>query len=66
MNARTRAELDKLFDGSESIVVYPAAPEGKLTIQARNRAIVREFCEVLENGYIDAKGVLRKPLLVMC
>jgi type I restriction enzyme R subunit len=24
---------------------------------------VREFRQVLDNGYLDAKGVLRKPLL---
>ena len=29
----------------------------------RRRAIVRENAQVLEQGYVDAKGLLRKPLL---
>ena len=35
----------------------------RFTIPERNRAIVREYRQVLDQGYIDAKGVLRKPLL---
>lgn len=63
MDAQTRAELEKLFDGAKSITVDPSALERKFTIPERNRAIVREFRDVLDNGFIDAKGTPRKPLL---
>lgn len=59
----TRAEFEELFGGEKSIVVDPAALERKFTIPERNRAIVREFRDVLENGYTDTKGVRRTPLV---
>ncbi len=76
MDAETKAELEKLFDAEaearkksgkdkdkpDSITIDPAALERKITIPERNRAMVREFRQVMDNGYIDAKGVLRKPL----
>ena len=63
MEVDTRIEMEKLFEGQQSIVVDPSALERRFTIPERNRAIVREFRQVLEHGYIDRKGVLRKPLL---
>ncbi|HJV26731.1 MAG TPA: DEAD/DEAH box helicase family protein [Aromatoleum sp.] len=63
MSGDTREEFDKLFEGRESIVVDPAALERRFTIPERNRAIVREFRRVMEEGFTDHKGVLRKPLL---
>lgn len=63
MDAITRIELEKLFGTEPSIIIDPAALERKFTIPERNRAIVREFRDVLEKGYTDAKGILRKPLL---
>jgi type I restriction enzyme R subunit len=63
MDAATRAEFDQLFDGRDSLIVDPGALERRFTIPERNRAIVREFREVLEKGYTDSKGILRKPLL---
>lgn len=63
MDPATRAEFEKIFGTESSIVIDPAALERKFTIPERNRAIVREFREVLEQGYTDAKGMLRKPLL---
>jgi type I restriction enzyme R subunit len=63
MDQATRAEFELLFGENKSIVVDPAALERKFTIPERNRAIVREFRDVLEKGYTDAKGILRKPLL---
>jgi type I restriction enzyme R subunit len=63
MNAETRAEFEKLFGDEESIMVDPAALERRFTIPERNRAMVREFRQVLDNGYTDHKGVLRKPQL---
>jgi type I restriction enzyme R subunit len=63
MEAETRAEFDKLFDGKDSITIDPSALERRFTIPERNRAIVREFRQVLDHGYMDGKGVLRKPLI---
>lgn len=63
MDAETRAELEKLFGDKDTITVDPSALERRFTIPERNRAIVREYRQVLDQGYIDAKGVLRKPLL---
>jgi type I restriction enzyme, R subunit len=63
MDQATRTELEKLFGSEQSIVVDPAALERRFTIPERNRAIVREFRDVLDNGYTDAKGIVRKPLL---
>lgn len=44
-------------------MIDPAALERKFTIPERNRAMVREFREVLANGFTDAKGIVRKPLI---
>lgn len=63
MDAETRTEFDKLFEGKDSITVDPSALERRFTIPERNRAMVREFRNVLDHGYMDGKGVLRKPLL---
>lgn len=63
MDAETRVELEKLFGDKDAITVDPSALERRFTIPERNRAIVREYRQVLDQGYIDAKGVLRKPLL---
>ena len=62
-DAETRLELEKLFGDRDSITVDPSALERRFTIPERNRAIVREYRQVLDQGYLDAKGVLRKPLL---
>jgi type I restriction enzyme R subunit len=62
MDEPTRDELEKLFAGQESLTVDPSSLERRFTIPERNRAIVREFREVLDKGYTDHKGVLRKPL----
>ncbi|HUX64754.1 DEAD/DEAH box helicase family protein [Sulfuricella sp.] len=62
MDTDTRIELEKLFQGIDSLVVDPSALERRFTIPERNRAIVREFRQVLDNGFIDSKGVQRKPL----
>lgn len=63
MDGATRAEFERLFGNEKSIVVDPAALERKFTIPERNRAIVREFREVLTKGYTDARGMLRQPLI---
>lgn len=63
MDPETRAEIEEVFGDKDTITVDPSALERRFTIPERNRAIVREFKQVLEKGYIDAKGVLRKPLI---
>ena len=63
MDQAARTELEEVFGSEPSIVVDPAALERRFTIPERNRAIVREYRDVVEKGYTDAKGVLRKPLL---
>jgi type I restriction enzyme R subunit len=63
MDAATRAEFEQLFDDNKSITIDPAALERKFTIPERNRAIVREYRDVLTHGYMDAKFVMRTPLI---
>lgn len=63
MDDATRSELEKLFGNQNGIKVDPSALERRFTIPERNRAIVREFREILDNGYRDGKGILRKPLI---
>ncbi len=63
MDEPTKAELEQLFAAGDSIVIDPSALERKFTIPERNRAMVREFRQVLEQGFTDSKGVLRRPLL---
>lgn len=70
LDDKTRKELDDAFAAAANlqppqphILVDPAALERKFTIPARNQAIVGEFRKVMETGYTDSKGVLRKPLL---
>jgi type I restriction enzyme R subunit len=61
MDAATRAELETLFAESDPLIVDPTLLERKFTIPERNRAMVREFREVLENGYIGPSGIRRAP-----
>jgi type I restriction enzyme R subunit len=63
MTPQVRAEFEQLFQGRDTIKVDPHALERKFTIPERNRALVREYKQVMERGYTDAKGVLRKPLI---
>jgi type I restriction enzyme, R subunit len=63
LDADSRNEFEKLFDAGDPITVDPAALERRFTIPERNRAMVREFQSVLKNGYVDPKGIQRKPLL---
>jgi len=67
MDAETRAEFELLFASvakpADPIVIDPSALERRFTIPERNRAIVREFREVLQNGFTDRRGILRMPLI---
>ena len=59
--ADNREEWEAVFAGGESVVVDPNALERRFTIPERNRAIVREFREVLDKGYAGADGIRRFP-----
>lgn len=61
LDPQTRDELETLFAGQDPIRVDPTALERKFTIPQRNRAMVREFRNVLENGYVGPNGVRRAP-----
>jgi type I restriction enzyme R subunit len=61
LDAATHAELEALFAERAPIIVDPSALERRFTIPERNRAMVREFREVLENGYTGPNGVRRAP-----
>jgi len=61
MSPETQAEFETLFGEDNSIVVDPASLERRFTIPERNRAIVREFRQVLESGYTGSDGVKRAP-----
>jgi len=63
MDPDTSEEFEKLFANGDPVVIDPSALERKFTIPERNRAIVREYRQVLEKGFTDSKGVLRKPLI---
>jgi len=63
MDAKTRQEFETLFKETDSVVIDPNALERRFTIPERNRALVREFRQVMDSGYIDHKGIQRKPLL---
>nr|WP_209883122.1 DEAD/DEAH box helicase family protein [Azospirillum soli] len=62
MDDDTRAEFETLFNGEDTITVDPSALERKFTIPERNRAIVREFRQVLEKGFAGKDGVRRAPM----
>ena len=59
MDPATREEFETLFGESDTITVDPNALERRFTIPERNRAIVREFRDVLANGYTAPDGVRR-------
>ena len=63
MTSAVRHEFEDLFKDADTIRVDPNALERKFTIPERNRAIVREYRQVMDQGYLDHKGVLRKPLI---
>lgn len=63
MDDKTKQEFEMLFRDSDTVVIDPNALERRFTIPERNRALVREFRQVMDNGYINHKGVHYKPLL---
>jgi type I restriction enzyme R subunit len=70
LDAKTRLALEDAFTAAANlnppqphILIDPNVLERKFTIPTRNQAIVREFRKVMEQGYTDSQGALRKPLI---
>lgn len=63
LDAESRAQFEELFGEDDKIMVDPSALERTFTIPERNRAIVREFREVMDNGYVAKDGRRRAPLI---
>ena len=61
MDKQTREEFEELFSKSDTITVDPRALERKFTIPERNRAMVREFRDAHEKGFMGRDGVRRWP-----
>ena len=61
MDPAARAKLEKLFEQSDPITVDPRALERTFTIPERNRAIVREFRDAHEKGFMGKDGIRRWP-----
>ncbi len=61
MDGADRAELEALFADRDPLIVDPSVLERKFTVPERNRAMVREFRDVLENGYTGPNGIRRAP-----
>ena len=61
MDESTRTEFEELFESSDTITVDPRALERKFTIPERNRAMVREFRDAHEKGFMGRDGVRRWP-----
>lgn len=61
MDMETTTELEALFAKGDPITVDPNALERRFTIPERNRAIVREFRDVVANGYTGKDGIRRFP-----
>ena len=61
MDEKTRAEFEELFAASDTITVDPQGLERQFTIPERNRALVREYRSVLDDGFTGKDGVKRYP-----
>jgi type I restriction enzyme, R subunit len=61
MDPATQEEFEELFSTSETITVDPSALDPRFTIPERNRAMVREYREVLDKGFTGRDGVRRAP-----
>ncbi len=56
MDRKTRDEFERLFAVADVITVDPQSLERKFTIPERNRAMVREFRDAQEKGFMDRDG----------
>lgn len=63
IDLKDKEELEKIFSENEKAIIPHTWLERKITIPSRNIAIVNEFRDVLENGYKDEKGNIRRPIV---
>ena len=61
MAPSAKTEFGELFAESDSITVDPRALEWKFTIPERNRAMVREYRDCFEKGFMGKDGIRRFP-----
>ena len=61
MDKAAKEEFEELFDQADRITVDPRALERKFTIPERNRAMVREFRDCFEKGFMGKDGLRRTP-----
>ena len=61
MEQATKDEFEALFETSDRITVDSRALERKFTIPERNRAMVREFRDCFEKGFMGKDGLRRTP-----
>ena len=61
MAPAAKAEFEELFSEWDNITVDPRALERKFTIPERNRAMVREFRDCFEKGFMGRDGIRRVP-----
>ena len=61
MDQQTREEFEALFADSDTITVDPQSLERKFTVPERNRALVREFRDAHEKGFMGRDGIRRWP-----
>lgn len=61
LDGATRTELELVFADGDPAIIDPLALERRFTIPDRNRAIVREFRQVLDQGYESPDGIRRAP-----
>ncbi len=61
MDPATQEGFKELFSESDTITVDPRALERKFTIPERNRAMVREFRDAHEKGFMGKDGIRRWP-----
>ena len=61
MAPAAKAEFEELFAESDSITVDPRSLERKFTIPERNRAMVREYRDCFEKGFMGKDGIRRYP-----
>ncbi len=61
MDEAARAEFEALFPDSDTLTVDPQALERRFPIPERNRALVREFRDAHEKGFMGREGIRRWP-----
>ena len=56
LSEKDKKELEEIFDKEDEHVFSHSTLERKISIPKRNESLVREFKNILENGYVDSNG----------